>query len=702
LTSVVVIKTESITPTAEVSKPKEKPGRDLLACGALLVLCFFLYFNGLGEFPFIDPSEAYYVEACREMLQTGDYITPHLNYQIYFSKPIINFWLIAASYKMFGLSEFTARLPFAILSSGLVLATYFFARKIFTARAGFIAAFCLATSPLLILVSRKSSIDIAFTFFLNLAVFATAYTFAKRNKWSWVAIYVALGLGVLTKGPATIILYGAGMAAFLVVARPSIANLKDWMGRLKLPIGLGVFLAVVLPWHLAVSSATDGLFLKVFFWYENLARFQGHTNFGTVRYWFYLSVLGYGFFPWVAILPAAITYALLGEKKQNIETNQTANISDRNANDSDNANGSDRNAALDRSVTSDRKVSASERRLDRNDTSSRNVASDRNIVSQLFHGTIENIGRVRERAANDDQARVLILLTAWSLTTLAFFSVSKTQLATYILPMIAPIAVLTGVLADRWIARGYERLTRGARFWSNLFSWLFAIAGVAAAIGSLVFAYMCSDTSPAILAYAVMAGLVFAIGGLTQLEAIRSRRLELSSKWIAGTIALTMGLGTPPCFNFAVDKLQGNLKTISTNAGKSSDKIAMYGNFMPSSMFYAKKPVDTFFHGHQLIPVATPQPGKEGVYPNVPQAILVRDSEFVALRDSAPCALQLVEKQGNWGWYRTPGYELESVKTLEDTFRDPVAFKIIVNGESPTGPLTVPYAAGKLYERYAE
>ncbi len=674
MTSVVVTKTESITPTPEVSKPKEKPGRDLLACGALIVLCFFLYFNGLGEFPFIDPSEAYYVEACREMLQTGDYITPHLNYQIYFSKPIIKFWLNAASYKMFGLSEFTARLPFALLSSGLVLATYFFARKIFTARAGFIAAFCLATSPLLILVSRKSSIDIAFTFFLNLAVFATAYTFAKRNKWSWVAIYVALGLGVLTKGPATIILYGAGMAAFLVVARPSFANLKDWMGRLKLPIGLGVFLAVVLPWHLAVSSATDGLFLKVFFWYENLARFQGHTNFGTVRYWFYLSVLGYGFFPWVAILPAAITYALLGEK----------NISNRNADDSDNVNRSERSFTLDQNA------------------SSRNVASDKNVVSKLLHGTIENIGRVRERAANDDQARVLILLTAWSLTTLAFFSVSKTQLATYILPMIAPIAVLTGVLADRWIARGYERLTRGARFWSNLFSWLFAIAGVAAAIGSFVFAYMCSDTSPAILAYAVMAGLVFAIGGLTQLEALRTRRLELSSKWIAGTIALTMGLGTPPCFNFAVDKLQGNLKTISTNAGKSRDKIAMYGNFMPSSMFYAKKPVDTFFHGHQLIPVATPQPGKEGVYPNVPQAILVRDSEFAALRDSAPCALQLVEKQGNWGWYRTPGYELESVKTLEDTFRDPVAFKIIVNGESPTGPLTVPYAAGKLYERFAE
>ena len=122
---------------------------------------------------------------------------------------------------------------------------------------------------------------------------------------------------------------------------------------------------------------------------------------------------------------------------------------------------------------------------------------------------------------------------------------------------------------------------------------------------------------------------------------------------------------------------------------------------MPSAMYYSKKPVDTFFHGHQLIPVRTPEFGQEGIYPDVPQAIIVRDSEFAALQSSAPCPLELVEKKGNWGLYHTPGYEVESVKTLEDTFRDPVAFNIIVSGESPTGPLTVPYAAGKLFQPFS-
>jgi len=654
LTSSVETKPETIV-TPRQPAPTAKPGKDLLACAALLVVCYFLYFVGLGNFPFIDPSEAYYVEACREMLQLGDYITPHLNYQIYFSKPIINFWLIAASYKMFGLSEFSARLPFALLSSGLVLAVYAFTRGLFNQRAGFIAGFCLATSPLLLLVSRKSSIDIAFTFFLNLAVLATAYTLAKRNKWSWSLIYIALGLGVLTKGPATLILFCAGMGAFLVVARPSFANIKDWFARLKMPLGALIFLAVVLPWHLAVSSATDGLFLKVFFWYENLARFQGHTNFGTVRYWFYLSVLSYGLFPWIVLVAPALMYALFGDKN---ETLSSAN------------------------------------------TESSAISS--NPVSKFFRGIWDLMQRVRSRAANDGNARALILLTTWSVTTFAFFSVSKTQLATYILPILAPVSILIGVVANRWLTVGYERLSRSEIVWSNLFSWVFAIAGVASVPAAIVFAINFPEAPPAVLGLAITATLVFAIGGLAQLEALRSRRLILSSKWLAATIALTMAIGTPICFEFAVNTMQGNVKAISLAVGESNDKIAMYGNFMPSAMFYAKKPVDTFFHGHQLLPVKSPVEGQEGVYPNVPQAIIVRDSEFEALKNSAPCNIELVEKKGNWGWYRTPGYELESVKTLEDTFRDPVAFNIIVNGQSPTGPLTVPYAAGKLYEQFSK
>ena len=635
--------------TETASANNQKSQKDLLACGALLVVCFFLYFVGLGDFPFIDPSEAYYVEACREMLQLGDYITPHLNYQIYFSKPILNFWLIAASYKSFGLSEFSARLPFALLSTALVLVNYWFGKRLISQRAGFIAGFICATSPLLILVSRKSSIDVIFTFCLNVAVFATALAIAKRSKWAWLAIYTALGLGVLAKGPATLILYGAGMFAFLVVARPSFSNFKTWLLALKPLAGIPIFLAVVLPWHIAVSMATDGLFLKVFFWYENLARFQGRTNFGTVRYWFYLSVLGYGFFPWVTLLIPSMWNAIVGEKPTTKQSGKTT------------------------------------------------TAEKRNVIS----GVLDLASQVRERAASDGQARALILVASWSLTTFAFFSISKTQLATYILPFIAPASLLVAAIVEKWMIAGYANLQKPARFWVGLTSWIFMIGGIAALGGSIFFAIKYKDASPVVHALVVAIGIIFAIGGVKQLLSLRKGQMESSAKWVAITTALAMAIGTPIAFDLAVNKTQGNLRAISIEAGKSADKIAMYGNFMPSSMYYSQKPVDTFFHGHQLLPVKQAPPGKENTYPYVPQAILVRDSELEQLRSSAPCELVMVKKIGNWGWYRTPGYEVESVKTLEDTFADPVAFKIIVNGESQTGPLTVPYAAGKLYEKFS-
>jgi len=625
---------------------------DWLAGGALVVVCFFLYIVGLDNFPFIDPSEAYYVEACREMLQLGDYITPHLNYQIYFSKPIINFWLIAASYNLFGLSEFSARLPFALLSSMLVLATYWFGKRLISTRAGFIAGFILATSPLLLLVSRKSSIDIVFTFFLNVAVFATALAIAKRAKWAWLAVYVALGLGVLSKGPATLVLYGAGMAAFLMVARPSFANLKSWIGALKPIFGLLIFAAVVLPWHLAVSKATDGLFLKVFFWYENLARFQGHTNLGQVRYWFYFSVLGYGFFPWVALLIPSVQNALLGDRK-----------------------------LLEQNTCSEHKKEL----------------PVTNAVSKVF----DILSTLRKRAADDDQARALILIASWGLTTFAFFSISRTQLATYILPVIAPCSILIAALVDKWLRAGYDNVDKPSRFWLGLTSVLVAIVGVAAVPGAVVLCTKLPEQSFVIHALLVATGLVLTVGGIKQALEMRKGALESCMKWLAASIAVAFAIGTPLTFYITVNKTQGALKAISIDAGKSNDKIAMYGNFMPSAMFYSRKPVDTFFHGHQLIPVKAAPAGKENTYPYVTQAILVPDKEFNELQTAAPCKLVLVKKEGDWGWYRTPGYELESVKTLEDTFRDPVAFKIIVSGQSPTGPLTVPYAAGKLYEKFS-
>lgn len=115
----------------------------------LAVACLGLFFLGMSSFGVTDPGEGYYVEAAREMVESGDFITPHLNYQIYFSKPILTFWLMAIPYKIFGVSEFSARIAFSFIASLLVFSTYRVARAFGSEFAGLLAGLVIASSPLL-------------------------------------------------------------------------------------------------------------------------------------------------------------------------------------------------------------------------------------------------------------------------------------------------------------------------------------------------------------------------------------------------------------------------------------------------------------------------------------------------------------------------------------------------------------------------
>ncbi|MBC7996524.1 MAG: glycosyltransferase family 39 protein, partial [Leptolyngbya sp.] len=118
-----------------------------LSISLLLVACFGLYFLGMSTFGITDPGEGYYVEAAREMVESGDFITPHLNYQIYFSKPILTFWLMALPYKIFGVSEFSARIAFSLIATLLVFITYRVGRAFNSEFAGLMSALAIATAP---------------------------------------------------------------------------------------------------------------------------------------------------------------------------------------------------------------------------------------------------------------------------------------------------------------------------------------------------------------------------------------------------------------------------------------------------------------------------------------------------------------------------------------------------------------------------
>lgn len=564
-----------------------------------------LYFIGLETFPSIDPAEAYYVEAAREMVELNNWIVPYLNYQVYFSKPIITFWLIAASYKLFGISELASRLPFALLSSAMVFSIYHSVGRLYSQRAGMFSALCLATAPLFLLVSRISPVDIAFGFCLELSILATAMTLEKKGKfWSYV-IWAALALGLLTKGPAMLVLYGASLVLFLVWYRPTLYQSEEWLKQLNVIPGVLLFLAIAIPWHWAVHQASNGLFLKVFFLYENFARFSGHTNMGKMSWWFYIPVILAGFLPWIVCAP--FCFLDYFRKKE--------------------------------------------------------------VAMRLFLSFIA--------------------------TTFVIFSLSGTKLITYILPVIPMLSIVIGVFLDRW-------LNRPSDYGKNVTAVLIALGFTSIACFTGTYYSLAKVAVPdlfkwIVIAVSIITGAAFALSLWKLLQ--RSITQEKFITFCFAAQVTYLALLCPISFYIFGNKMQLDLKTITLKASSMTDRISLFGEFMPSAIFYAKKPVNCFFNLDQ-IKAQNSAPDTKSYKGE--QLLIVKDKDLKRLSAIPGLKLESVMDSGNWHLYKTPGYMVTCVPTLEDVFKDPIVFNDLITKGSPVGPLTVPASAGRAYTEKAK
>jgi 4-amino-4-deoxy-L-arabinose transferase-like glycosyltransferase len=508
--------------------------------GILAVACFSLFFLGMSTFGVTDPGEGYYVEAAREMVESGDFITPHLNYQIYFSKPILTFWLMAIPYKIFGVSEFSARIAFSFLATLLVFASYQVGRAFKSEFAGLFAGLAVASSPLIIAVTRLSPIDIAFTCFVDLAVFAFAMAaLIDKKQWWWV-FHAALALAVLTKGPAGLILFLAGTVAFLCLARPSVAQLKTWFHRLRPARGALIFWAIVLPWYFAIDAATKGLFLLVFFFYENFARFAGHTNLGKSTWWYYLPVIGYGFAPWIVFLP----FAAFGILKAQL----SAGFKPRNA----------------------------------------SMAGAQDAAEDGMHSQ-----------SSDAKQLFLFYLLIWALSEFLFFSCSKTKMDTYILPSFAPFAVCIALKMEEWLQCIKNADLPKPKAADVLFK-AAMLLGAILFVGGPIAAFLIFKAETLSKLTIACAAIVMALGLMGASRFYKKEKAEHAVACFALGFALAAGLCQPIGFQLGSKKRWDDLKLIAEHLqGKDAD-LAIFNTFKPAVMFYTQRGVDSFFHAHQL------------------------------------------------------------------------------------------------------
>jgi 4-amino-4-deoxy-L-arabinose transferase-like glycosyltransferase len=274
-----------------------------LALFVLLTAAILPYLIDLGGSSIWDANEAFYVETPREMLQRGDFVSPTFNYLPRLNKPVLSYWIVAAFYKVFGVSVGVQRLPIALAALTMILAALLLARAAGNLEAGLWAAAGLAVAPRLVMFGRRIFIDIYISMFmaLTLMFFALAERYPERRRLFLLLMYACVGLGVLTKGPVAAALPALVFGMYLLLHR----ELKR-ITEMMIPLGLVMVLAIVVPWYAALYHRYGWTYITSFIVGENIARYTEGLGVEQRRgLSFYLPVVFSDSFPWSLCLFAA-------------------------------------------------------------------------------------------------------------------------------------------------------------------------------------------------------------------------------------------------------------------------------------------------------------------------------------------------------------------------------------------------------------
>ena len=331
----------------------------IVAVAALFIILF-----GIGGTPLLDPDEPVYAETAREMLQTGDFLSPRIFGNFWYDKPPMYYWLVAIAQFIFGDGEFAARFPAAIMACATSVMVYIAGTKLFNERAGFWSAMILTSCVQFFYLGKAAVTDTTLLFFMTGALFS----FIHKRYW---LMYICMALATVTKGPIGIVFPGAIIFLYLLF----MGQLKEIL-RMHVIRGLLLYFVLATPWYYAMYTVHGMEFINTFLGFHNLTRFTTAEHANRVTFWYYFPVIILGLFPWTGMLLQSI------------------------------------------------KASIQDSRI--------------------------------------DDMRNLIFLHVWWIFVLLFFTICKTKLVSYILPMFPALAMLIG-----WnISRMLSKLRHNTTFYS--------------------------------------------------------------------------------------------------------------------------------------------------------------------------------------------------------------------------------------------
>jgi len=272
----------------------------------MLFACVWL--TTLGTSKLLNPDEGRYAEIPREMLATGDWLTPRLNDLKYFEKPPLQYWATAVAFKIWGPTEFAARLWCGLTGLAGILFVGWVGGRLFGRNAGVIAGALLASSFMYFVLGHLNTLDMGLAFFLTVAIgaFLTAQrepVGSKIERNLMLLAWAAAALALLSKGIVALALPGMTLLIYSAIQR----DYAIWR-RLHIVPGLLLFLAIGAPWLIAVSAANPE-FIKFFFWHEHVARFLTDTHSRVQPWWYFIPLVIAGALPWISLAVVATVKA---------------------------------------------------------------------------------------------------------------------------------------------------------------------------------------------------------------------------------------------------------------------------------------------------------------------------------------------------------------------------------------------------------
>lgn len=511
----------------------------------LLIISWLTFFWNVGNISIIDETEPLFAEASRQMVASGDWITPYYNGVTRFDKPILIYWLQALSFLVFGINEWAVRLP-SVFSAFALICLGFYTLERFgvnpwenTSRklsdttssdlsvrlrqtelwySAIIGATLMALNPLTIAWARTGVSDSLLTACMagGLMSFFIAYA-TNRQKTIWYVVsYILIGLAALTKGPVGIVLPGAIALIFLIY----VGNFKAVLREMKLLWGILIILLINVPWYALVIARNGESFTDSFFGYHNVERFTTVVNYHDGPWYIYFPILLIGFAPWSIYLPLVLYRTKFWKRSFWRSMPRSAHL-------------------------------------------------------QLFS-------------------------TVWLLVIFVFFSVAVTKRPNYILPLIPAAAMLTGMMWSSYITTPKSRLTDGGLVLSGLAN-VAALSVVAIALSRITRLIAADPLMPDLIPalnrsnLPIQGSVILAVTALATAILIVMKKARWS--WLANTIGfVTLLIVVMMPASFLVDKVRQQplreLSAIAVQARQPKEELVMLGFEKPSVVYYTREKVN--------------------------------------------------------------------------------------------------------------